>query len=208
MKLSDNALDCGMIALQHVENVTEWIWRHHSLIALSFLTWQLIHSLFNDSPLPTPSRRCNSKLRLPGSVWQFVRNRKRNCLLGTLALDASWFQATNFAAGGRKTVAIGWPKTKKRTGDFEFIFGLSPNSFTIAYFKIYLSPIYLLSYYPNKLTISKDLSHSSEAAHLSAIQEFRNILRKQKVHYRAHKSPPLESTLSQKNSVYTTPSCL
>jgi hypothetical protein len=44
-----------------------------------------------------------------------------------------------------------------------------------------------------------------QAASCSAIQEFPNIFWNPKVHYRVHKSLPLDTMLSQTNSVHTIP---
>jgi hypothetical protein len=51
-----------------------------------------------------------------------------------------------------------------------------------------------------------DLSPSLEAASRSATQEFSNILRNPNVRYNVHKNLSLVPTLSQMNSVHTTPS--
>jgi hypothetical protein len=51
-----------------------------------------------------------------------------------------------------------------------------------------------------------ELSRSREAASHLATQEYPNIIWNPKVHYHAHKNPPLVPILSQMNSVRTTPS--
>jgi hypothetical protein len=53
-----------------------------------------------------------------------------------------------------------------------------------------------------------ELRPSAEAASCVATQELPNTLWNPKVHYRAHRSTPLVSILSQINSVCTTPAYL
>jgi hypothetical protein len=52
------------------------------------------------------------------------------------------------------------------------------------------------------------LSPSLEAASCAATQELPNTLRKPKIYYRVHKSPPLAPILSQIDPVHTIPSYL
>jgi hypothetical protein len=57
-----------------------------------------------------------------------------------------------------------------------------------------------------RLTNSMELGPSREAASCAATQELGNILWKQQVYYRVHKSPGLDPILSQISLVNATPS--